>query len=114
MKRTLASLGVLTFATGLAFAGTWPGQLLDGNCATRQSTPACVPTSATMAFALEVNGKILKLDAEGNKKAAEAFKSYNSSAERAREPNSQSSPVTATVQGTMKGSQIKVDSIDIR
>jgi hypothetical protein len=52
--------------------------------------------------------------AEGNKKAAEAFKVYNSGAERAKEANSQYSPVPAAVQGTMKSNQLKVESIDIR
>lgn len=101
------------FATALAFAGTWTGRLLDASCATRQTAATCAPTSSTTAFAVDVNGKILTLDAEGNKKAAEAFKTYNSGAERAKEPNSQNSAVTATIQGTMKGSQIKVDSIDL-
>jgi hypothetical protein len=101
------------FAAALAYAETWTGRLLDANCATRQTTAACAPTSSSTAFAVDVNGKILKLDSEGNKKAAEAFKSYNSGAERAKEPNSQYSQVTATVNGTMKGNQIKVDSIEV-
>jgi hypothetical protein len=113
VKRTLTMLGVLMFTTALAFAGTWTGRLLDANCATRQTNAACIPTSSTTAFAVDVNGKILKLDAEGNKKVAEAFQTYNSGAERAKEPNSQSTQVTATIQGTMKGNQIKVDSIDL-
>jgi len=107
------SLGVLLFGAAIAFAGTWTGQLLDANCATHQTIAACAPTSSTTAFAVDVNGKILKLDAEGNKKAAEAFKSYNSGAERAKEPNTQYSAVTATVEGTMKGNQIKVESIQV-
>jgi len=110
MKTTFASLGV---SAGLALAGTWTGRLLDANCVTRQTNAACAATSSTTVFALEVSGKILMLDAEGNKKAAEAFKSYNGSAEPAKEANSQYFPVTATVQGTMKGNQIKIDSIDI-
>jgi len=113
MKRTLASLGALIFSSSLALAETWTGRLLDANCATRQTTAACAPTYSTTAFAVDVNEKIMKLDSEGNKKAAEAFKSYNSGAERAKEPNSQYSPVTATVHGTMKGNQIKVDSIEV-
>ena len=63
---------------------------------------------------LKLDGDGSKLDVDGSKKAAEAFKSYNSTTERAKEPSSQPSPVTATVQGTMKGNQIEVDSIDIR
>jgi hypothetical protein len=113
MKRTLTLLGVLMFTTALAFAGSWTGRLLDANCATRQANATCAPTSSTTAFAVDVNGKILKLDAEGNKKAAEAFKTYNNGAERTKEPNSQNSSVSGTVQGTMKGNQIKVDSIDL-
>jgi hypothetical protein len=107
-------LRFLLFTAGLALAGAWTGRLLDANCATRQTGAFCAPTSSTTAFAVEVNGRILKLDVEGNKKAAEAFQSYNSSAVRAKEPNPQNSLVTATIQGTMKGNQLKVDSIDIR
>jgi hypothetical protein len=113
MKRTLTLLGALMFTAALSFAGTWMGRLLDANCATRQTNAACAPTSSTTAFAVDVNGKILKLDSDGNQKAAEAFKAYNSGAERTKEPNSQYSPVTATIQGTMKGNQIKVDSIEV-
>ena len=106
-------LGALLFSATMAFAGAWTGRLLDANCATRQTTAACAPTSSTTAFAVDVNGKILKLDAEGNKKVAEAFQSYNSGAERAKEPNTQYSEVTAKVEGTMKGNQIKVESIQV-
>jgi hypothetical protein len=78
MKRTVRSLGILLFAAALAYAETWGGRLLDANCATRQTTAEYAPTSSTTAFAVGVNGKILKFDSKGNKKAAEAFKSYNS------------------------------------
>ena len=73
MKRVLASLGVLLFTAGLALAGTWTGRLLDANCATRQTSAPCAPTSSTTAFAVDVNGKILKLDAKVTRKQPRPF-----------------------------------------
>jgi hypothetical protein len=87
-------LPIVKVCTGRGIFST-VARLLDANYAARPTNAACAPTSSTAAFAVDINGKILKLDAEGNKKAAEAFKSHNSGAERAKEPNSQYSEVTA-------------------
>jgi hypothetical protein len=55
----------------------------------------------------------LKLDAEGNRKAAEALKDSNSSADRSKNPNAQDGQVTAKVEGTLNGDEIKVDKIEV-
>ena len=113
MKTMLTSLVVLVFASSLALAETWTGRLVDARCASQQNSAACTPTSSTTAFAVQVSGKTLRLDAEGSKKATEALKAAKSGADRAKDPNAPADPVTATVQGTMNGDEIKVDSIEI-
>jgi hypothetical protein len=65
-----------------------------------------------VAFAIQVSGKTLKLDAEGNNKAAQALKESNNTADRAKDPNA-SDAVMATVEGTLKGDEIKVESIQV-
>jgi hypothetical protein len=65
------------------------------------------------AFAIQVSGKTLKLDADGNKKATEALKESNNSADRAKDPNAPDSQVMATFQGTLNGDEIKVDTIEV-
>jgi hypothetical protein len=57
---------------------------------------------------------MLKLDEDGNRKAAEAWKEYNSSADRAKDPDASTDPAMATVQGTLSGDEIKVEAIEIR
>jgi hypothetical protein len=39
----------------------------------QQKAESCAPTASTTAFALKTAGKMLKLDAAGNTKAAEAL-----------------------------------------
>jgi len=74
-------------------------------------------------FILQVSDKKFKLDAEGNRKAAEAYKHSRSGAERAEVPDEPASPgmgargrdtVSATVQGTLVGDEIKVETIDVK
>ncbi|MGA2132121.1 MAG: hypothetical protein ABSH50_07515 [Bryobacteraceae bacterium] len=103
----------LVCASALANAETYTGQLMDANCAAQQARAACAPTDATTVFALQVSGKTWKLDADGNQKAADALKAGNGSADRAKDPSA-SLAVTARVEGTVSGDQIKVDSIQIQ
>jgi hypothetical protein len=114
MRTLLTSLGVAVFASGLAFAETWTGRLVDANCAERQTKSTCTPDSSTSAYAIQVSGKTYNFDSAGNRKAAQAMKEYDAGANRSKNPNAQSSPVIATVQGTQSGDEIKVDSIQVR
>lgn len=112
--RRILTLGVsLLFVSALAFAETYSGKLVDASCAQQQKEAACTPTASTAAFAIQVSGKTLKLDADGNKKAAEALKASSSSADRAKDPNASDGQVMATVQGTLNGDEIKVESIQV-
>jgi hypothetical protein len=56
---------------------------------------------------------MLKLDAAGNQKAAEAWKQYRDKP-RVVDPDVKTKPVTAVVEGTVDGDEIKVDSILLR
>lgn len=124
MKKLLLVCGSMALACAFASADTWSGKLLDSSCAQRQQQQppnqqmqtmnSCGPTASTTSFSLaDTSGKIYKLDAEGNRKAADAWKKYNSSADRSANPNSAAVQATATVQGTLRDDEIKVDSIDI-
>jgi len=113
MRRIFALSAVLLFMSALAFAETYTGKLVDARCAEQQKSAACSPTASTAAFAIQVSGKMLKLDADGNKKAAEALKESGNSADRAKDPNAQDSQVTATIQGALNGDEIKVDTIEV-
>ena len=73
----------------------------------------CNPTGETAAFVLQISGRMLKLDSDGNRKAAEAWKEYAKN-RRARDPDWKTSPVTAIVGGAVSGDEIKVDTIELR
>lgn len=116
--RRLLTLGVLAAAfSALALAESWSGTLIDSACAQSQKTAACTPTDSTTSYALRTSaGQTYKLDSQGNTKAAEALKTR---ADRSKEPNSmataKNTPVSATVNGTMEGTDtIKVDSVSIQ
>ena len=55
----------------------------------------------------------MKLDAEGNSKAAAALRENQNGANRAKDPKAPTE-VTATVTGTMSGDEIKVESIQVK
>lgn len=124
--RTVSKLGVLlVFASALACAETWSGTLYDATCASqpgRKDLLACAPTESSTMFILQVSDKKFKFDSEGNKKAAGAYKQSRSGAERAETPNAPSpgmgaphrEEVTATVQGTLAGDEIKVETIEVK
>jgi hypothetical protein len=57
---------------------------------------------------------MLKLDADGNKKAAKALKQSNSGADRAKDPSASDTQVMASVEGILNGDEIQVDSIELQ
>jgi hypothetical protein len=113
--RTLATIALFLSLVATAFAATWTGKLVDANCADRDKSPAaqpaqpgqpggapgqaadsCAVTQSTSSFAIQTtDGKILKLDAAGNSKAA---------AVRNAKGNVQ-------VTGDLEGQTVKVESI---
>jgi hypothetical protein len=109
MLRTFAVASVFT---ALAVAETWSGSLVDASCtAEKKSGAECAPTSSTSSFALVLaDGKIVKLDAAGNTKAADALKN---SADRSKDPDKKAA-VRASVTGSMSGDMIQVESLEVK
>jgi len=113
MLRVITLSALLVVASALAFGETFNGKLVDAACATQSKTASCAPTATTTSFAIQASGKTLRLDADGNKKAADALKASASSGDRAKDPKSSDSQVMATVDGTLNGEEIKVDTITV-
>ena len=111
--KTITKLGVvLCVAAALSYAESWTGKLIDAPCHDRSLPPgqskspaeSCAATSSTTSFAIQTaDGKVYKLDASGNAKAANALRG-----------NPDSKDASVTVSGTMDGQTVKVDSIDMK
>jgi len=113
MRKVLSVLTVSTVFSVVALADSWSGRLLDSGCYDQQKkADACDASSQTTAFALEVSGKVYKLDTVGNAKANTALKSR---ADRSADPGKAAAKqVMAKVEGTEKSGTITVDSIDVQ
>ena len=94
----------------LALGASWSGKLIDASCHDQQKT-ACDATSTTTNFALEVSGKVYKLDSAGNTKAAAAIKNR---ADRSDPAKPQSTAVMADVTGQENAGTITVETIEVK
>ena len=105
----LAGSTVLSTA---AFAESWAGKLVDASCYEQhKKIEACDATSKTSSFALEAGGTMLRLDQNGNAKAAAALKNR---ADRSDPGKAQSSHVMAKVDGTQQNGVITVENIEVQ
>jgi hypothetical protein len=113
MRKTCCLLALPLAFTTLALADSFSGKLVDATCYEKQqSSTGCDATGATKAFAIEASGKVYKLDATGNQKAATALKSR---ADQAADPSKpQSTMVMAKVEGTESGGTITTQSIEVQ
>jgi hypothetical protein len=115
MKMTLRLLALMTGLSMAAFAEDWTGKLIDATCndqRAQEKTVSCDANAATSVFALNVAGKIYKLDPTGNSKAAAALK-YRVGAPSAPQPVPVSE-VRATVTGTEAGGMIMVEKVGLQ
>ena len=112
MRKLLTLMALVVFGSTLSLAATFAGKLVDASCAEAQKGAACTPTATTTSFALESSGKMYKLDSTGNQKAAEAMKATTNSANRSQNEKA-TAEITATVNGTLSGDELKVDSIQV-
>ena len=109
----------LAFAT-MALGASWSGKLIDADCyAKQQKATGCEATSSTTAFALDSSGKVYKLDAAGNQKAATAMKnradrSTGSSSTTGASSKMATKEITAKVEGTESGDTITATSVDVQ
>ena len=110
MRSILIATACAVLFAAVCLAETFKGKLIDASCAEQQqSAGTCSPTPSTTAYAIDVSGKVYRLDADGNMKAAEAVKS------RASDPNAVAkSDIKATVKGTLDGATLKVESIEVQ
>ena len=103
MKTMGTSILFLCLAS-VSFGANWSGKLIDASCHGRQDKKLNAPcdiTQNTALFALQTtDGKVYKLDASGNAKAASEIRQGSKNAER------------VTVVGTEEGQMIKVDAIN--
>jgi hypothetical protein len=112
MRRARLLIASSALTAMLAFAANYSGKLLDAACYDQQkNATACSATSATTSFALDVSGKIFKLDGEGNSKAAAAIKNRADRAEPGKAP---AKAVMATVSGNEKDGTITVENIEVQ
>ena len=115
MKNAMAILSISAIFAAGALADDWSGKLLDATClSTDQTSPAgaCYATPATNTFALNVDGKIYKLDSTGNAKASDALKNQ---AARSKDPaKATSAPINAKVSGTLMGDVITASSVQLQ
>jgi hypothetical protein len=115
MKKTLYMMALSAALSTVAFAGDWSGKLIDSTCNdTKEQTKvaSCDANSATTSFALDVGGKIYKLDAMGNTKAATALKDR---ADRSADPAKPASgAVSAKVSGTEQNGVISVTTVEVQ
>ncbi len=111
MRQISTAILLFALASVPALAEDWTGKLVDAACIEQQQQQKTIPcgaTKATTAFALDVSGKIFKLDPPGNLKAATAMK-YRP------DPGDPTKPadVKAKVTGTEVSGMILVETIGL-
>jgi hypothetical protein len=111
MKHLLRLSAVAGMFALFAFAENYSGRLLDATCIEQGKSKVCDPTSTSTNFALNVDGKIYRLDDAGNAKAVEALKNR---ADRQKDPGLPVNTVTAKVAGTKEGEVLRVDAIEVQ
>jgi hypothetical protein len=114
VRNLLNALLLLAGLSLTAWSEDWTGRLIDATCNDQQQhekTISCDATKATTAFALDVTGKIYKLDDGGNAKAATALKYRAGPSGPAA---SGSTEVKAKITGTEAGGMILVETIGLQ
>jgi hypothetical protein len=103
MKKLILCLGLFS---AVCFAETWTGTVVDVMCKANDianHSRACALSCANSGFGLILaDGKFLKFDEHGNAKALAALKASNKDKD-----------LKAKVSGTLQGSVINVESIDL-
>ena len=122
MLFTTRLIALLCLSSAFAYAGNWPGTLVDSKCfaiAERNVNPTdtltyvdrdqnqevrlCSPGAKTKSFAVvQHDGVSFKLDSTGNAKAAEIVRN-----------TAKKSRLAVVVSGEMNGNTIQVDSISL-
>jgi hypothetical protein len=109
-------VALTAICAAFACAESWSGRLLDASCIDQQKTATCDPTASTVAFAINVSGKLYKLDDAGNAKAVEAMKARGETGKDPNQPTASaaSTAINAKVNGVLEGQIVKVESIQLQ
>ena len=112
MRTFLTLVGAAAMCAGLAVAAdTWTGKLMDADChAKEKGAKPCDAMASTTNFAVNSSGKVYRLDAAGNQKAAAALKNR---ADRSADPSKPSAAIDAKITGTAAGDVISVDTVEL-
>jgi hypothetical protein len=116
MRRLLITTAAAVLFAVLGLADTFTGKLIDTSCLDQPhpTVASCQPTSSTTSFGLADDaGKTYKFDDDGNTKAAAALKNRS---DRSADPNAtpKENIVMAKITGTLDGSTLKVDTIEVQ
>jgi hypothetical protein len=129
MRKTSLILALTLAATAFAYADSWTGKLLDASCYDRMKDnskgdnqkldeSSCAATSQSTAFVLSSSGKVYRLDAAGNTRAAAAMKNHaerSAPAQPGAQPGAQlTKDVMARVEGNETAGTITVTTIDLQ
>src|ERR1035438_4522914 len=108
MRKTCYLIILSTALVISAFGANWSGKLLDARCYDKQqSATGCDVKGTTTSFALDVSGKVYKLDAAGNPKATAPPRNR---ADRAADPaKPPSMEIMAKVEGSEHGNTIAAE-----
>jgi hypothetical protein len=113
MKKVLSVLALAAALSITAFADDWTGNLVDAVCSEqKEKTVPCDANGSTTTFALDVTGKLYKLDPAGNTKAAAALK-YRAAPVPDASGNLPT-VVKAKITGTEGGGIIVVETISLQ
>jgi len=113
MRRVITLIACVAACSVFAFAEDFQGRLVDASCTDAQQLEKCQPSANTTAYAVEVGGKIYKLDDAGNGKVTQALKSRADRSANS-DQSAKSTPINVKVTGTKEGDTIKADSVDVQ
>ncbi len=83
----------------------WSGTLIDADCKAKTPTDKCEVSSLTRSFGLQTaDGKYVTMDSDGNQKVQKALESTQE----------KTGAIKVSVSGTLDGTTLKVDTIQIR
>jgi hypothetical protein len=83
----------------------WAGELVDAACKMNAPNDKCEVSENTRLFGLQTeNGKSYRFDGEGNTKVMEALKSSDK----------KTGAIKVSINGTLNGATLKVETIEIR
>ena len=115
MRRVLTLTTIIGMFAALGMADMFNGKLIDATCLDKPNPTlaTCQPSTSTSTFALvDDSQKILKLDEQGNTKAAEALKGRTKSADPST--SGKTDVVLAKISGTMNGATVTVEKIEVK